>query len=117
MESFFDPFTVHKSSGGTQFLMDYEHPFRFGATLLTICSLLTVLGLFIGDRRLRIGVLLFGGGGLSMLVLSSFGAWYVGRYTVPIAGPVAAGASIAVLSLWRLERSRRRGAIAATAQS
>jgi 4-amino-4-deoxy-L-arabinose transferase-like glycosyltransferase len=110
MESFFDPFTVHESLGGTRFLMDYEHPFRFGATLLTLCSLLTLLGLLIGDRRQRIGVLLFGVGGLSMLILSSFGAWYVGRYTVPIAGPVSAGASIAVLSLWRLERARRRGA-------
>jgi len=107
MESFFDPFTVHESPGGTRFLMDYEHPFRFGATLLTLCSLLTTLGLLIGDRRLRIGVLLFGVGALAILVLSTLGTWYVGRHTVPIAGPIAAGASIALLSLWRLERGRR----------
>ena len=108
MESFFDRFAVHESPRGTQFLMDYEHPFRFGATLLTLCSLLTVLGLLIGDRRLRVGVLLFGVGGLAMLTLSMFGAWYTGRYVVPVAGPIAAGASTALLSLWRLERGRRR---------
>lgn len=108
MESFFNRFTVHESPGGTQFLMDYEHPFRFGATLLTLCSLLTALGLLIGDRRMRIGVLLFGVGGLAMLVLPMFGAWYTGRYVVPIAGPISAGAAIALLSLWRLERARRR---------
>lgn len=115
MESFFDDFTVHKSPGGTQFLMDYEHPFRFGATLLTLCSLLSVLGLLVGARGLRIGVLLFGVGGLAMLLLPMFGAWYTGRYVVPIAGPIAAGASIALLSLWRLERGRQR-ALAASAE-
>jgi hypothetical protein len=115
MESFFDPFTVHESSGGTQFLMDYEHPFRFGATLLTLCSLLIVLGLLVGDRRQRIGVLLFGVGGLAMLVLPMFGAWYTGRYVVPIAGEIAAGAAIAMLSVWRLERERRR-ALASAAE-
>ncbi len=108
MESFFDRFSVHESPRGTRFLMDYEHPFRFGATLLTLCSLLTALGLLVGDRRLRIGVLLFGVGALAMLVLSAFGAWYTGRYIVPIAGPITAGASIALLSMWRLERGRRR---------
>jgi len=115
MESFFDRFAVHESPGGTQFLMDYEHPFRFGATLLTLCSLLTALGLLVGDRRLRIGVLLFGVGGLAMLVLPMFGAWYTGRYVVPLAGPIAAGASIALLSVWRLERGRRR-ALTSTAE-
>jgi 4-amino-4-deoxy-L-arabinose transferase-like glycosyltransferase len=110
MESFFDPFTAHESPGGTRFLLDYEHPFRFGATLLTLCSLLTALGLLIGGRRPRIGVLLYGVGGLSVLVLSMFGGWYVGRHTVPISGPLAAGASIALFSLWQLERGRRRAA-------
>jgi len=72
--------------------------------------LLTFLGLLIGDRRLRAGVFLFGVGALAMLVLSMFGSWYVGRYTVPIAAPVAAGASLALCSLWRLESARRRAA-------
>lgn len=113
MESFFDPFHPHEAHWGSHFMQGYVHPFRFGATLLTLCSLLTLLGLFIGDRRLRIGVLLFGVGGLAMLILSSFGAWYVGRYTVTIAAPVSAGAAIVVLSLWRMERSRRAAIVVA----
>ncbi len=115
METFFDPFTVHERKGGVDFLQGYEHPFRFGATLLSLCSLLVLLGLFVGDRRSRIGVFLFGVGGLAMLTLSMFGGWYVGRYTVPIAGTVAAGAAIALCSLWRMERDRRRANAAAIA--
>jgi hypothetical protein len=114
METFFDPFSPHEAHWGSHFLQGYVHPFRFGATLLSLCSLLTLLGLFVGDRRFRIGVLLFGGGGLAMLILSSFGAWYVGRYTVTIAGPVSAGAAIAILSLWRMERVRRAAVAAGT---
>lgn len=108
MEVFFDHFRVHESSSGARFLQDYEHPFRFGGTLLTLCSLLTALGLLIGDRRVRAGAFLFGIGGLAMLVLSMFGAWYVGRYSVPIAAPVAAGASMTLFSLVGVERSRRQ---------
>jgi 4-amino-4-deoxy-L-arabinose transferase-like glycosyltransferase len=107
---FFDRFKVDASPGSVDFLQSYEHPFRFGATLLTLCSLLTLLGLLVGDRRLRTGVFLFGVGALAMLALSMFGAWYVGRYTVPVAAPVAAGASLALYSLWSMESARRRAA-------
>ncbi|MBV9466554.1 MAG: glycosyltransferase family 39 protein [Solirubrobacterales bacterium] len=107
MEQFYNRFTVHVSRSGIDFLHSYENPFRFGATLLTLTSLLTLLGLFIGPRRARVGVLLFGVGGLAMLVFPTFGVYYLGRYQVPIAGPMAASAAICLWSLWHLERGRR----------
>ncbi|MBV9466553.1 MAG: glycosyltransferase family 39 protein [Solirubrobacterales bacterium] len=111
MQEFYDPFTVHVSRSGINFLHSYEHPARFGGTLLTLTSVLTLLGLLVGPRRARIGVLLFGVGGLAMLVLSTFGVYYLGRYQVPIAGPMAAGAAICLWSLWQRESGRRRRAL------
>lgn len=110
MEWFYDHFTVHVSRSGIAFLESYENPFRFGGTLLTLTSLLTVLGLLIGPRRARIGVLLFGVGALAMLVFSTFGVYYLGRYQVPLGGPMSASAAICVWSLWQLESARRRSA-------
>jgi 4-amino-4-deoxy-L-arabinose transferase-like glycosyltransferase len=108
METFYDPFTPRTSPSGLSFLRAYEHPFRFGATMLVLTSLLTLLGLSIGSRRERIGVFLFGVGGLAMLIFPTFGVYYLGRYMVPIAAPMAAAGAICVLSLARLESLRRR---------
>lgn len=73
----------------------------FGATALAISTLLTLIGLVIGTRRSRAGVLLFGLGGLALLLPIALTANYSGRYTVPMAGPMTAAAAIALFELWR----------------
>jgi hypothetical protein len=64
--------------------------------------LLSGLGLFIGARRSRVGVLLFGVGGLAQLIMPTISVLYMGRYTVPLAGMFAAGGAIA---LWSVSQS------------
>jgi hypothetical protein len=110
METFFDDFTEDLDRAGLEFLDGYQRIFgiRFGATLLTVTTLLTLFGMLIGARRERIGVLLFGVGGLVLLIAPTLTVFYVGRYTIPLAGPMVAAGSIACLSLWRLESERRR---------
>lgn len=108
MRVFFNPFRTTKDSGGLSFMHDYQRIFRFGATLLTLTTLLTLLGLVVGPRRSRIGVLLFGVGGLSLLAAPTLTVYYTGRYAVPIAPLMAAGAAIAVHALWQMEAGRRR---------
>jgi len=115
MEVFFDPFTVEQDAPGIRFLDTVQRIFRFGGTLLSLTTLLALVGLFVGPRRHRIGVLLFGGGGLALLVAPSLSAIYIGRYTVPAAGPMMGAAAIALLSIWRLESARRRAESAAPA--
>ena len=80
---------------------------RFGATLLTICTLLSILGLAVGPHRTRIGVFVFGVSGFVLLLPESFVGAYLGRYTVPIAGPMGAAAGITLWTLWRMEQLRR----------
>jgi 4-amino-4-deoxy-L-arabinose transferase-like glycosyltransferase len=109
MEGFFDPFEVDRDDGGIAFLDGYQKVFRFGATLLSICTLLIALGLLVGERRSRLGALLFGVGGIVILIPPVLLVYYVGRYTVPSAGPISAGAAIAAYALWSLESARRRG--------
>jgi Dolichyl-phosphate-mannose-protein mannosyltransferase len=108
MEGFFDPFNTTKDRSGLRFLHDYQRVFRFGATLLTITTLLTLLGLLVGPRRARIGVLLFGVGGISLLAAPTLTVYYTGRYSVPVAPLMAASAAIAVWALCRMEGQRRR---------
>jgi hypothetical protein len=108
MEAFFNPFTVDQSPAGIRFLDTVQRLFRFGGTMLSIATLLLTLGLLIGSRRSRVGVLLFGVGGLALLAAPTVSAIYVGRYTVPAAGPLVAAAAIALLELIRLELARRR---------
>lgn len=108
MEAFFDPFTVDQSPAGIRLLDTVQRLFRFGGTMLSIATLLLVLGLLIGSRRSRVGVLLLGVGGLALLAAPSLSAIYIGRYTVPAAGPMVAAAAIALLELIRLELARRR---------
>ena len=101
LESFYDPFTVDRDQPGLEFLRGWQEVFRFGGTALAVTTVLTLLGLFVGGRRSRVGALLFGIGGLALLVAPVLTGNYVGRYTVPLAGPLVAGSAIALVALWR----------------
>jgi 4-amino-4-deoxy-L-arabinose transferase-like glycosyltransferase len=106
MEEFFSRFTVTRSDGALRFLHDYQRTFRFGATLLTISTVLVFLGLLTGTRRRRVAVLVLGVGGLAMVVLPTFSIIYIARYTVPPAGVIAAGGAIGAMSA--IDAARRR---------
>jgi hypothetical protein len=99
LESYYDPITVHPRRGGLQFLHGWQSVGRFGATALTLATLLTLAGLAIGTRRSRAGVVLFGLGGLALIGTAALGGTYAGRYTVPMAGPLMAAAAIAIVEL------------------
>lgn len=109
LEEYYDPFTVHPRRWGLQFLHDWQRVIRFGATALFITSVLTLIGLAIGPRRSRVGVLLFGVGGLSLIVAPALTGVYSGRYTVPMAGPLTAAAAITLTEIWRAIVSSRGG--------
>lgn len=108
MESFYNDFAVSRIETGLELLRVSQLVFRFGATALTIATLLTMIGLLLGSRRNRVGVLLFGVGGLALLAAPTLSGIYVGRYTVPLAGLLGAGAAIAANSIWRAEAERRK---------
>ena len=108
METFYAPFDVHTRRDGLEVLHDLQNGIRFGGTALSITTLLTLLGLLIGTRRSRVGVLLFGVGGLSMILAPALTGAYVGRYTVPLAGPLTAAAAVTLTELWRALAVRRR---------
>ena len=93
---------------GLRFLRGWQRIVRFGGTALSIATLLVLLGLFTGTRRSRIGVLLFGIGGLSLIVAPALTANFWGRYTVPMAGPLGAAAAIAIAGLWSGRRGEER---------
>ncbi len=112
LERFYAPFDVHPVHWGLQLLHAISRVVRFGATLLFIATLLTVLGLGLGPRRSRVGVLLFGVGGLSLILIPALLSTYAGRYTVPMAAPMMAGSGIALLELAR-RLTRRAGPEAA----
>ncbi len=107
MEEFFAPFTPHRHPRRVEWLRHYQLIFRFGATLLSLCTLLSLLGLFIGSRRSRAGVILFGVSGFVLLLPEALLGAYLGRYTVPIAGPMGAAASVVLWNLVGMERARR----------
>ncbi len=107
LESFYDPFTVDRDQPGLEFLRGWQEVFRFGGTALAVTTVLTLIGLFVGGRRSRVGVLLFGIGGLALLVAPVLTGNYVGRYTVPMAGPLVAASAIALVALWRRWGERR----------
>jgi hypothetical protein len=96
-------------------LHDYQRVFRLGGTLLSITTLLTLLGLALGPQRARIGAFLFGLGALSCLLPQAWGAAYIGRYSVPLAGPVGAAAGIALWAAWRRRSAGWRRSPSATA--
>jgi hypothetical protein len=111
LEAFYDSFAVHRHHWALALLHFWQRAIRFGATLLFVTTILTLIGLFAGERRSRLGVLLFGVGGLSLLVAPALTGTYSGRYTVPMAGALTASAAIALHSLWAAT-GRRRGASA-----
>jgi hypothetical protein len=108
LEEFFGPFSTHRNESGLDVLRAEQLVVRFGATALFVATILVLIGLAIGTRRSRVGVLLFGIGGLSMLVAPVLTGTYSGRYTVPMAGPLMAAAAITITEGWRAY-GRRRG--------
>ncbi len=108
LEAFFAPFAVHQRHGVLRALHDWQRVVRFGATALFLTTILTVIGLLIGTRRSRIAVLLFGVGGLSLILAPGIVGNYTGRYTVPMAGPLMAASAVTLLESWRLTRRRIR---------
>jgi Dolichyl-phosphate-mannose-protein mannosyltransferase len=107
LENYYNSFSVHEYRPGLELLRGWQQVIRFGPVLVSITTLLTLVGLAAGTRRSRIGVLLFGVGGLAMLVPPALTANYVGRYMVPMAGPMMAAAAIAIFELWRGPIGRR----------
>jgi hypothetical protein len=101
LETFYDGFSVDRDQAGLEFLRGVQELVRFGATALAITSALALIGLLVGTRRSRVGVLLFGIGGLALLVAPILAGNYVGRYTVPMAGLMMAASAIAITELWR----------------
>ena len=108
LQTFYDDFTVHRYEPGLEFLRGWQRIVRFGPVALSIATVLTLIGLGIGSRRSRVGVLLFGVGGLALIFAPALTASYVGRYTVPAAGPMMAASAITIVELWRRRRRRRR---------
>jgi 4-amino-4-deoxy-L-arabinose transferase-like glycosyltransferase len=111
LESYYRPFGVHSQHWGLVLLHDISRVIRFGATLLFITTLLVLIGLFVGLRQSRAGVLLFGVGGFTLILIPAMLSTYAGRYSLPMAAPMTAGAAITVYELFRglATRGRRRG--------
>ncbi len=105
LQRYYNDFDPNRYSPGRQLLRALQHVTRFGATLLSLTTLLVLLGLLIGTRRSRVGVLLFGVGGLALLLSPVLTGNYIGRYMVPLTGPMMAAAAITIAELWR-RRSR-----------
>lgn len=108
LEVYYDHFAVRTRHWTLQALHDWQRVVRFGATALFVTTLLTLIGLVIGTRRSRVGVLLFGLGGLSLIAAPALSGSYTGRYTVPMAGPLMAAAAITACEAWRALRRARR---------
>ena len=103
LKTFYKPFHSVKRRWARQLLQGWQRVFRFGATLLAVTTLITVLGFLIPGKRAYL--VLFGGGGLSLLLAPSLIGFYVARYSVPIAAPMLASAAIAGETLWTRLRS------------
>jgi hypothetical protein len=101
MEKYFHRFALHTHRWALRFLHDWQRVFRFGATLLFVTTVLTLIGLVTGTRRSRAGVMLFGLGGLSLIAAPVLVGNYTGRFTVPMAAPLMAASAITILELWR----------------
>lgn len=106
MAGFYAPFHQHTRPSLRRRLGDWESVFRFGASLLSLSTLITFAALVFGRRREFI--VLFGGGGLCLLAAPSLIGEYSGRYTVPMVAPMLAAAAIGVEVLWRRTQASRR---------
>jgi 4-amino-4-deoxy-L-arabinose transferase-like glycosyltransferase len=102
LEMFYNDFTVHQYRPGLELLRGWQRVVRFGATALSITTLLVLLGLVIGTRRSRMGVLLFGVSGLALIIAPALTANYYARYTIPMAPPLMAAAAVTFVALWRV---------------
>jgi hypothetical protein len=109
LQDFFDKFTPHRRLWGVRVLRDWQVVVRFGATALLVTTILTLIGLVIGTSRSRFGVILFGVGGVSLLLAAALTSTYSGRYTVPMAGPLIAASAITVTEAYRGLMRRRHG--------
>jgi hypothetical protein len=109
LEGYFHPFKIHTHPWAARFLRDWQRVFRFGATALSVTTVLVLLGLIFGTRRSRTGIVLFGLGGLSLIAAPVLIGNYTGRFTVPMAGPLVAASAITILEAWRtLQRTGHR---------
>jgi hypothetical protein len=106
---FFDPFVPRRNGQLLALLSGYGRVFGFGAVLLSLCTLLTVVGLFVVPRRSRAAVLLLGGSGLAQLLVPTVSVLYMGRYLVPVAGLIAGSAAISVHGILRAHANPRTG--------
>ncbi|MDQ6821827.1 MAG: glycosyltransferase family 39 protein [Actinomycetota bacterium] len=104
LEDFYGPFKLHRSSWALSIIRRWQVVVRFGATALFVTTLLTLLGLLIGTRRSRVGTLVLGVGGLSLLIAPALTGTYSGRYTVAMAGPLIGGAAVALTEVLRARR-------------
>lgn len=106
LEGFYRAFNVKPWREGLRFLNAWRPFTRFGSTGLVITTILTLIGLCIGTRRSRAGVLLFGVGGIAVILPAALTASYSARYIVPMAGPMMVAAAIALTELWRMFSAR-----------
>lgn len=109
MRVFFDDFSLDRHRAPLEAISTWQQVSRFGGTMLALATVLVIAGLIAGTRRERVGELMLGVGGLALIAAPALTGNYTGRYTVPMAGPMLAGAAIALVALWREGRSRRRG--------
>jgi 4-amino-4-deoxy-L-arabinose transferase-like glycosyltransferase len=107
--AYYGDFDPQRFEAGLDLLRSVQQLTRFGGTALSIATVLVLLGLIVGDRRSRLGVAMFGIGGLALLVAPILTGAYVGRYTVPMAAPMMAAAAIALVALWRRWSARTPG--------
>ena len=107
MEQFYNDFTVDRDRRPLELISSWQQVGRFGGTMLSIATALVLVGLLVGTRRDRLGALVLGIGGLALIIPPALTGNYTGRYTVPMAGPMLAGAAIALTALWREIRARR----------
>lgn len=101
LETYYDSFKFPKRRAGLDSFRRWQELVRFGGTLLSVTTLLTVVGLITTRGRLRAGVVLFGLGGLALIVAPALSGTYAGRYAVPMAGPMMAAAAIAIREIYR----------------
>lgn len=98
LESFYSRFRPHSHPAVRRLLHGWEQVFSFGPVPLVLTTLLTLAGLAFPERRAAL--ILFGIGGLSMLIAPSGIGDYDGRYSVPLVAPMTGAAMISIQVLW-----------------
>ena len=106
-QQYYNDFSLDRDHLPLELISDWQQLSRFGATMMSIATGLIIVGFVVGSRRERLGLIVFGAGGLALILAPALTGNYTGRYTVPMAGPVLAGASIAIVALWRRVQDRR----------